>query len=498
VRTEGARRAVGGIGVALLLVVFGSSVGLRTEGPQQVAVAASVGVVARDKIKHVVVIMQENRSFDSYFGPYHAQPYAGSAQTVDGFPSPLPCIPDPGETTSGPSPSTACVQPYESTSDVSRGFRHQANDALADIDHFRMDGFIATARAEEKSPVSADSDRTELAHQTMAYHIGSAPNGQLLAYWTMANDYVLQDHLFSSVPSWSDPTHNYMVSAWSAACPGAHPLACTNLDDPLKISQATATKYTWNSIVPLLDAAHISWSYYADPTTPSIWSPLKNFADVKGDPRATKTYPAQFDQDIRAGTLPSVVWVAPSFVNSEHPPASIYRGESYVAALINKIGTNQHLWDSTAIFLSWDDWGGFYDHAKPPAPANPDPSVPKPAFKGDDPGYGIRVPGLVISAWAKSGWVDHQYLSHDAYLKFVEDVFLPSHAPISADDHRPDIRESIVPGDILCRGDPSCSDFDFGMPRPRAFTPIRLPAPPVNQPAPSSQDIASAVQGLAD
>ena len=95
--------------------------------------------------------------------------------------------------------------------------------------------------------------------------------------------------------------------------------------------------------------------------------------------------------------------------NSEHPPASVHRGQAYVTAIINAAMKSPD-WNSTAIFLSWDDWGGFYDHVVPPAV--------------DQNGYGLRVPGIVISPYAKRGFIDHQTLSSDAYLKFIEDDFL--------------------------------------------------------------------------
>ena len=160
----------------------------------------------------------------------------------------------------------------------------------------------------------------------------------------------------------------------------------------------------------------------------------------------------------KTGTLPAVSWIVPSGPNSDHPPASVHRGQAYVTALINAAMRGPD-WNSTAIFLSWDDWGGFYDNVVPPAV--------------DQNGYGLRVPGLVISPYARKGYIDHQTLSSDAYLKFIEDDFLSgSRLNPSTDgrpDPRPDVRE-IAPilGNLV-------QDFNFSQ-APRA--PVLLPTNP--------------------
>jgi len=128
------------------------------------------------------------------------------------------------------------------------------------------------------------------------------------------------------------------------------------------------------------------------------------------------------------GTLPAVSWVVPNGTVSEHPTALVSAGQSYVTGLVNAVMQGPD-WDSTAIFLAWDDWGGFYDHVAPP--------------KVDMNGYGLRVPGMVISAYAKQGFIDHQTLSFDAYLKFIEDDFLGGQRLDPKTDGRPDPRPSV-------------------------------------------------------
>jgi phospholipase C len=166
----------------------------------------------------------------------------------------------------------------------------------------------------------------------------------------------------------------------------------------------------------------------------------------------------------RNGTLPAVSWITPDGKVSEHPPALVSDGQAYVTGLINAIMQGPD-WDSTAIFLAWDDWGGFYDHVVPP-------SV-------DENGYGLRVPGLVISPYAKKGYVDHQTLSFDAYVKFIEDLFLGGQridpATDGRADPRPDVRENApILGDLL-------QDFDFSQsPRPPAILPEQPPPGPAS------------------
>jgi phospholipase C len=151
-----------------------------------------------------------------------------------------------------------------------------------------------------------------------------------------------------------------------------------------------------------------------------------------------------------------VSWVVPSGAVSEHPPGAVSAGQSYVTSLINAVMHSPE-WNSTAIFLNWDDWGGFYDHVTPPTV--------------DQNGYGLRVPAMVISPYGKHGYLDHQTLSFDAYDKFIEDDFLGSQRldphTDGRPDPRPDVRETAaILGDLV-------NDFDFTQPpRPPVVLPV--------------------------
>jgi phospholipase C len=169
------------------------------------------------------------------------------------------------------------------------------------------------------------------------------------------------------------------------------------------------------------------------------------FDTVRADHQLSDIRPFRdFLKEAKAGTLPAVSWITPTQKVSDHPPALLSDGQTYVTGLIDRI-MNSPDWSSTAIFLAWDDWGGFYDHVVPPYV--------------DQHSYGLRVPGLLISPYAKRGYVDHQILSFDAYLKFIEDLFLGGQRLDPRTDGRPDprpyVRENVpILGDLA-------QEFDF-------------------------------------
>jgi phospholipase C len=412
------------------------------------------------KIKHIVVIMQENRSFDSYFGTF---PGADGIPMQNGVPT--VCVNDPL--------TGQCVKPYYNSQDLNHGGPHGAANAIADIDQGKMDGFIAQAERGKGSCVNPDDPACSGNGQTdvMGYHdYHEIPN-----YWAYAKNFVLQDHMFEPDASWSLPAHLFLVSAWSARCTiKGDPSSCVNnIQGPVTLQRADNYRadFAWTDLTYLLHKANVSWAYYVAPgtqpdcaddaascapvkqaaKTPGIWNPLPEFDTVQQDGQLSNIQSVNnFYTAARNGTLPAVSWVTPNAKESEHPPALISVGQTYVTGLINAIMQGPD-WDSTAIFLAWDDWGGFYDHVVPPVV--------------DENGYGLRVPSLVISPYAKQGYIDHQTLSFDAYLKFIEDDFLDGQRidprTDGRPDPRPDVREDAsILGNLL-------ADFDFNQsPRP--------------------------------
>ncbi len=425
------------------------------------------------KIKHIIVIMQENRSFDEYFGTY---PGADGIPMQDGeF---TVCVPDPA--------TGNCVKPFHNVQDVNGGGPHGASNAVADVDGGKMDGFIAQAQLGQKGCLNPDNPActNSSTPDVMGYH----DEREIPNYWAYARQFVLQDHMYEPNASWSLPAHLFEVSEWSAKCT-VHddPSSCVNaLQNPglppdfQTGPQKTNPIYAWTDLTWLLHRQGVSWGYYVvagsepdcendeaedclpipqNSKTPGIWNPLPYFDTVKNDAELNNVQPIEnFVEQAEHGGLPAVSWIAPSGAVSEHPPAKVSAGQSYVTALINAVMKGPN-WRHCAIFLAWDDWGGFYDHIVP--------------VNVDQNGYGLRVPGLVISPYAKSGFIDHQTLSFDAYVKFIEDDFLEGQRLDPRTDGRPDPRPD-VREDEPQLGDLR-RDFDFDQP-PRS--PIILPEQP--------------------
>jgi phospholipase C len=432
---------------------------------------------ASSKIKHIIVIMQENRSFDEYFGTY---PGADGIPMQNGVPT--VCVPDPS--------TNKCVKPFHDPNDMNAGGPHSAPFAASDIDNGKMDGFIRAYRQAQtlcKDPTTPGCAWAQTP-DVMGWHDArEIPN-----YWTYAQNFVLQDRMFEPNASWSLPAHLFMVSAWSAKCttPG-DPASCVNaLDNPSlskDILDVSKNDYAWTDLTYLLHKAKVSWAYYlsegnepdcADDAmlcdhpaqalnVPGIWNPLPMFDTVKQDGELGNIQTVdKFYTAAKNGSLPAVAWIIPEYSVSEHPQSKISVGEAYVTNLINAVMQGPD-WASTAIFLTWDDWGGFYDHVAPPAV--------------DENGYGLRVPGLMISPYARKGLIDHQTLSFDAYLKFIEDIFLSGQRLDPKTDGRPDprpnVRENVAQlGDLM-------QEFDFNQqPQPALVLPLAPTPGPASTP----------------
>jgi phospholipase C len=412
------------------------------------------------KIKHVIIIMQENRSFDSYFGTF---PGADGIPMKNGVPA--VCIPDPAK--------GDCVKPYHERKDINVEAPHGNASAVADIDGGKMDGFIAQG---EKCATPGGAACPH-ARELVGYHDGrEIPN-----YWAYARNFVLQDRMFEPNASWSLPAHLFAVSEWSATCKKHDdPSSCTNTLQNLPPISGGGAIYAWTDLTYLLHRAGVSWGYYVlegsepdcaddeqadclpvkqNAQTPGIWNPLPYFDTVKNDGELGNVQTLEnFVVQAQHGTLPAVSWIIPSQDVSEHPPALVSAGQTYVTYLINTLMKGPN-WNDCAIFLVWDDWGGFYDHVVP--------------VTVDENGYGLRVPSIVISPYAKQGFIDHQTLSFDAFVKFIEDDFLSGERLDPKTDGRPDPRPYVrehAPqlGDLRL-------DFDFTQ-SPRG--PLILPEDP--------------------
>ena len=410
--------AIVGVAMAVVVAVLTQTAASRS------ALRADVGI---HKIKHVIVIMQENRSFDHYFGTFPG---------ADGIP-PGVCVPDPR--------NGGCRKPWVDHHDSNGNDPHDQDAFLGDVNGGKLNGFVSVADKQlckTKGPCHPD---------VMGYHVGS----DIPDYWAYAKNFVLQDHFFEAAGSWSLPAHLYTVSGWSAKCSDPEDaMSCKGSMNPPDRKASRPTPFAWTDLTYLLHKKHVSWGYYLDHGAVSahhqngvwvIWNVLPGFTDVHKDGQLKNIRPlTTFYRQARDGTLPKVSWISPDLRDSEHGPALVSTGQAYVTRIINAVMRSPD-WASTAIFLSWDDWGGFYDNVMPPTV--------------DKQGYGIRVPGMLISPYAKRGFIDSQTLTTDAYLKFIEDDFLGgarlNPATDGRRDPRPDVREKAAGlGDLI-------SEFDF-------------------------------------
>jgi phospholipase C len=383
------------VAVVALSLVFYEGVLVFT-GVTSVTSTTSSLTNGQNPIQHVIIVMQENHSFDNYFGTYPG---------ADGFPSNL-CMPiNPKNSSAG------CIKPFLSTNPVTpHDIPHTNQASLIAYANGTMDGFVAAAK----------TDKGTNATDSMEYY-----NNQTIPnLWDYANHFVLADHFFSSVLSYSQPNHWYMVAGLSPA------VSITQGDTQQKSQCVNNGKLTLSTcayieeaqpiqtIIDLMQNSGVSWKYYDSPTTSTLaqaiiggsafdyWNTLlaKNSTY---SPQYNPHFVArqEFFSDISNNNLPQVSWIIPSGPISDHPPANITLGMYWVTDIVNAI-MNSNYWQNTAIIVLWDDFGGFFDTVAPP--------------QIDNFGLGFRVPALIISPYVKPGYIDHTVYSFESTLKFIE------------------------------------------------------------------------------
>lgn len=355
-------------------------------GTGAVATASGSGSIA--VIDHVVVLMQENRSFDSYFGQLYNQGQSGASGLPAGASNPNPLDP------TGPPIAAFHQSLYCEVADLNHDWdaAHQAWDGG------KMDGFTAAAA------LAADPSGS----RTMGYYDAA----DLPYYYALANTFAIGDRYFASVLAGTIPNRLYLYAATSfghvqndAAPPGG---------------------WTQPTIFNRLDAAHVSWKIYYNE-----YAFARDFAYVRDHAPGNVVPIADYFTDAAAGTLPQVsfidpVWNGPiTLQNSEHPPADLQVGQAYVAGVIGALMASPN-WSSSALFLTYDENGGFYDNVVPPAAPLPDAIAP--LYEGAKYGgtfdrYGFRVPMTVVSPYAKPHFVSHVVNDHTSILSFIEHRF---------------------------------------------------------------------------
>ena len=382
------------------------------------------------KIQHVVIVVQENRSFDDLFQGYPGADTASSGLNSQG--------------------QTIQLQPVSlaATYDI----QHFSSDYFAACDgtgsipgtQCRMDGF--------------DEELASGSHLPPNPQYGYVPASESQLYFQMAGSYVLADRMFTSHLDASFVSHQYIIAAQANAavdlptatwgCGGGKEDVVTTLLSGRTYGPKESTCFDSQTIGDELDQKGLPWRFYADPTLGADWSAYRAIRHIRNGPdwkADVKTPSSRFLTDLGNGQLAAVTWITPSCQNSDHPGCGSTTGPAWVASIVDAVGESQY-WNSTAIFVMWDEWGGWYDHVPPPYV--------------DYDGLGFRVPLLVVSAYAKQNHVSHVQYEHGSILRFVEDTF--GLAPLAASDAR--------------ATSPAADCFDFRK-KPRPFSPFAIRRP---------------------
>jgi phospholipase C len=348
-------------------------------------------------IQHIVIDMQENHAYDNYFGHYCRFYGPNCAYVGNGTPNKV-CEP-----LFLKFPKIGCDKPwaFPNATAFNRDLVHDWNSSHKAYDNGSMDGFVPAEQA---------------GNLTMGYY---GPN-QIGAYWDVAEQFGLGDNFYSSAMSYSLANHWFLLAG------GAPPTGEDEYVSPgagFTPSWPIQQRYLNESnqtlaIDDLLLNSSVSWSYYDFPLANnystsiskssafSYWNPLAAKAESYGS-NLTPHFLArnQFFTDARKGNLPNVSWVIPAIPDSEHPPFNITTGEQWGMNVIQAV-ENSPEWNSTALFITWDEYGGFYDHVAPPVL--------------DGVGLSFRVPLLIVSPYVRENYINHNFGSFESLLKFVE------------------------------------------------------------------------------
>lgn len=344
--------------IALVMLVIGVDVWHMIPSPQKAQASTRPRSVASSYIQNVVVFMLENHTFDNLFGTFPGTDGVTLPQIADPLPGDIP---------------------------------HDSASLNAAIDGGKLDQFFTAGQVQYKQ-------------------------SDIPIFWKYAQQFGLGDNFFSSDATSSTPNHVSMVAAQTGgifSTPNNN--GCASSANNLAFSKLDTNNAYWsypcyniNSLPQLLTNAGVSWRYYSE--TP-IWNAPAMIQSTANSPNIIRSSP-QFIQDVQAGKMANVSWITPSSGAATHPPADINIGQNFIAQAVNAI-MNSSYWSKTAIFITWDDWGGFYDHVLPP--------------QVDSMGLGPRAPLIVISPYAKSGYISKQLGEFASMIKFTEAVFgLPS------------------------------------------------------------------------
>jgi phospholipase C len=432
--------------------VTGSATLPQTASPQSL-IKVTLARHPLDKIQHIVIVIQENRSLNNLF-----YGFPGAKTVSYGLDSKNQKI---------------LLRPLKLSTDWD--LEHNSQGYLASCNgtgmipgtDCRMNGF-------DKVTCSRNGSTIPCPIKDPAYTY--VPHDETAPYFSMAQQYVLADEMFpSNFDNSSYVSHQYIIAGQAAqstnyplanwGCPGGASDTVPRIkkNPPRENLSPVADCFDYNTLGDELDNAHLTWAFYGGPLGQTgaggktcgkgvgpdydetgIWSTyqaIKHICYGKDWDNDVFTGPPQFLRDIGNGNLRNVTWITPYCRDSDHPGCSSDSGPSWVASVVNAIGESS-FWNSTAIFIFWDDSGGFYDRIGPEYV--------------DYDGLGIRIPMIIISPYAKKGWVSHVHFEHGSILKFIEDRF--NLAPLATSDKR--------------ATSPEKDGFDFRQP-PRTFVPIK-------------------------
>jgi len=354
----------------------------------------------QSKITHVVIIFQENRTVDNLF---NGLPGADTVVT--------------GQNSAG---QTVPLQPISITAPYD--LDHSHHGFVAEYNGGAMNGFDKVGSSACSTGCPPPNVR--------AY--GYVPQSEVQPYFTLAERFAFADRMFQTNQGPSFPAHQYIIAGTSAPTATSTLLASENPSSPtggsvggcdsptgslvalIDPSGSEAQKqypcFDHQTLFDLLDQKQISWRYYESFVGPGLWTAPDAIQHIRSGPDYVNVVAPNTTiiTDVQQGRLPQVSWVMPTCAESDHAGCTDGTGPAYVASIVNAIGSSQY-WNSTAIFVTWDDWGGWYDHVKPPL------------YNSYE--LGFRVPLIIISPYARPGYVSHVQHEFGSILKFVETTF---------------------------------------------------------------------------
>jgi phospholipase C len=398
------------------------------------ALAAPAACGRLSDIEHVVIFINENRSFDSYFGTYRGVRGFSDHRVPrlhDGTGKPIFAQPFPGP---AGVPYKGHLRPFRF--DTTKG-----GECVNDISHEWAALHQCWNGGAMDSWVSVHVDPAVNGLRDGVNTMGYYAREDLPFFHALADNFTICDGYHCSVIGPTDPNRLYTMSA-TIDPTGKN--GGPSLQTLVSNREQQFGKFTWRTYPEQLQAAGISWKIYATPDGDYGDNVLPYFkayhenAQLAANAFAPQ-FPADFEADCAAGTLPQVSWVLASLLQSEHPPAPVTYGEVALAQVLNALTSNPTLWSKTALLATYDENGGFFDHVPPPVapPGTPGEYLtvePLPSIAGGlagPIGLGFRVPLLVISPFARGGFVCSDTFDHTSLLRFLETRFGPEVANLS-------------------------------------------------------------------